>query len=65
MRSETDGIQDYEYAQILRNLGETDFLNSVVRPIAVPWTGWTQDPNALKAARRQLGQRLNQLALRV
>lgn len=38
MRSETDGIQDYEYAQILKNLDDTDFLNSVVRLIAVAST---------------------------
>lgn len=59
-----DGIQDYEYAQILSNLGQPDFLNSVVLPIAVSWTEWAHDPNALEAVRQQLGQRLNQLAPR-
>ncbi len=59
-----DGIQDYEYARILKDLGQTDFLNSVVLPIAVNWTEWNHDPTALEAARQQLGQRLNQLAPR-
>ena len=57
-----DGIQDYEYAQILKNLGQVSFLNSVIHPIATSWTNWTHDPNALQAARQQLGQQLNQLA---
>jgi hypothetical protein len=56
-----DGIQDYEYAQILKNLGQTSFLNSVVRPIATSWTNWSHDPNALEAVRQKLGARINQL----
>jgi len=57
-----DGIQDYEYAQILKGLGQSSFTNSVVQPIATSWTNWAHDPSALEAARQQLGQRLNQLS---
>jgi hypothetical protein len=57
-----DGIQDYEYAQILKNLGQVPFVNSIVQPIATSWSTWSQDPNALEAARLQLGQQLNQLS---
>ncbi|MGB8456429.1 MAG: hypothetical protein WCE50_01845 [Candidatus Acidiferrum sp.] len=57
-----DGIQDYEYAQILKSLGQSAFTNSVVQPIATSWTNWTHDPSALEAARQQLGQRLDQLS---
>ena len=56
-----DGIQDYEYAQILRNLGQVPFLNSVIVPIATSWSNWSPDPNALEGARLQLGQQLHQL----
>ena len=56
-----DGIQDYEYAQMLKNLGQTSFLNSVVTPIATTWTNWTHDPTALENARQQLGQQLHLL----
>jgi glycosyl hydrolase family 123 len=59
-----DGIQDYEYAQILKNRGHVPFLNSVVLPIATSWTNWSHDPEAIENARLQLGQRLNQLAPR-
>jgi hypothetical protein len=57
-----DGIQDYEYAQILKNLAQVPFVNSVLQPIATSWTNWTHDPNALESARQQLGQLLHQLA---
>ena len=57
-----DGIQDYEYANILNNLGQSSFLDSVIQPIATSWTNWTQDQNALEGARLQLGQELNQLS---
>jgi hypothetical protein len=64
LKAVRDGIQDYEYAQILKNLGQTTFLNSVIVPIARSWTDWTHDVNALESARLQLGQQLNQLALK-
>jgi hypothetical protein len=57
-----DGIQDYEYAQILKNLAQVPFVNSVLQPIATSWSNWTHDPNALESARQQLGQLLHQLA---
>ena len=57
-----DGIQDYEYAQILTNLGQANLLNSIVLPIATSWTIWNQSTTALEAARMQLGQQLNLLA---
>src|SRR6266849_1526701 len=57
-----DGIQDYEYAQILKNLGQGALLNSIVPPIATNWANWSHDPDALESVRVQLGQLLNQLA---
>jgi len=57
-----DGIQDYEYAQILKGLGQSTFANSVLQPIAASWMNWTHDPSALADARQQLGQRLDQLS---
>jgi hypothetical protein len=57
-----DGIQDYEYAQILKNLGQVAFANSTIQPIATSWSNWSHDPNALEAARLKLGQLLNQLS---
>lgn len=57
-----DGIQDYEYVELLKKLGQEAFADSVIQPIATSWNQWTHDPDALTAARMQLGQKLNQLS---
>ena len=57
-----DGIQDYEYVQILKNLGQVTFANAVIQPIATSWNNWTHDRNALEGARLQLGQELDRLS---
>jgi hypothetical protein len=57
-----DGMQDYEYAQILKNLGQVPFVNSIIVPIATSWSNWSHATNALEGARLQLGQKLNQLS---
>jgi hypothetical protein len=57
-----DGIQDYEYAQILKNLGQLSVVDSTLLPVASSWSNWSHDPNALQNARTQLGQLLHQLA---
>jgi hypothetical protein len=62
LKAVRDGIQDYEYAQILTNLGQVTFLNPIVLPIATSWTNWNRSASALEAARLQLGQQLNLLA---
>jgi hypothetical protein len=56
-----DGIQDYEYVQLLKNLGQVVFANSVIQPIAKDWHNWTQDANVLEAARLQMGQKIDSL----
>jgi len=57
-----DGIQDYDYAQILKNLGQIPFLNIAILPIATSWSNWSHDLNALESVRLQLGQLLSQLS---
>ena len=57
-----DGIQDYEYAQMLKNLGQLGVVDNTLLPIATSWSNWNHDPNALESARTQLGQLLHQLA---
>jgi hypothetical protein len=57
-----DGIQDYEYGQMLKNLGQLSVVDTTLLPIATNWSNWSHDPNALENARTQLGQLLHQLA---
>ena len=57
-----DGIQDYEYAHMLKNLAQLPVLDAAILSMATSWTNWHHDPNALQNARQQLGQLLHQLA---
>jgi hypothetical protein len=57
-----DGIQDFEYAQMLKNLGQLAMVDSTLLPIATSWSNWNHDPNALQNARTALGELLHQLA---
>ena len=57
-----DGIQDYEYALMLKSLGQDTFLHTTLLPLATSWSNWSHDPEALESARLQLGQQLNQLS---
>jgi hypothetical protein len=57
-----DGIQDYEYAYLLKNQGQTSYVEFVLKPIAASWTKWSHDPNELENVRLKFGQQLHQLA---
>ena len=57
-----DGIQDYQYVQMLKQLGAGDFALQVIKPIAPDWVNWTRDPNALAIARQKLGDELHRLS---
>jgi glycosyl hydrolase family 123 len=57
-----DGIQDYEYAQMLKNQGQTSYVEFVLKPIAASWTKWSHDSNELENVRLKFGQQLHQLA---
>jgi len=57
-----DGIQDYEYARMLTNLGNLGVVNTAILPVATSWSNWNHNPAVLQNARTQLGQLLHQLA---
>jgi hypothetical protein len=57
-----DGIQDYEYAQLLKNQGETSYVEFLLRPIAASWTKWTHEPVELENVRLKFGRQLHQLS---
>jgi hypothetical protein len=57
-----DGIQDYEYVELLKKWNQVSFIDSVVRPIAADWHNWTQDQSVLEAARLQSGRQLDSLS---
>lgn len=57
-----DGIQDYEYAQLLKNQGQASYIDLILKPIAASWTKWTHDPADIENVRQKFGQQLQQLS---
>ena len=55
------GIQDYEYVEILKKRGAGDWAMERIRKIAPDWKNWTRDPAALESVRRELGEKISWL----
>jgi hypothetical protein len=58
-----EGVEDFEYVQILKRLGRGDWALEQVRPIAPDWTNWTRDPNRIETVRRRLGAEIERLSV--
>ncbi len=56
-----DGADDYDYVQMLKERGHGEWALDVVRGVGLDWSDWTRDPEALESARRQLGQKLDEV----
>ena len=56
-----DGVEDYDYVQILKELGKTDEAMQIARSVGPDWTNWTRDPNVIESARRKLGETIDAL----
>jgi hypothetical protein len=55
-----DGVEDYDYIQILKGLGKEDVAMQIARSVGPDWTNWTRDAGALETARQKLGEAINQ-----
>jgi hypothetical protein len=56
-----DGVEDYDYVQLLKEMGKTDLAMEISRSVGTDWTNWTRDPQAIEAARLKLGETIDQL----
>jgi len=56
-----DGVEDYDYVQILKDLGKADLAMQIARSVGPDWTNWTRDPNAIEAARQKLGETIDRI----
>jgi hypothetical protein len=56
-----DGVEDYDYLQILKELGKGDLAMQIAQSVGPDWTNWTRDPNAIDAARQKMGEAIDQL----
>lgn len=51
-----EGVEDYEYIQILKSLGHEAMATDIVRSLVQDWYRWNKDPRALEAAKMKLAQ---------
>ena len=56
-----DGVEDYDYVQILKSLGKEDLAMQISRTVGADWTNWTRDASAIEGARQKLGETIDQL----
>jgi len=56
-----DGVEDYDYVQILKGLGKEDLAKEISRSVGADWTHWTRDAGAVAAARQKLGETIDRL----
>ena len=57
-----EGVEDYEYIEILKRWGYKDWAMKTVHQVAKDMHHWNADPAVLNAARKKLGEKINQLA---
>jgi hypothetical protein len=57
-----EGVEDYEYIEILKRLGRQDWALTVSRSVGLDWRTWTRDRNVLESARYQLGEEIEKLS---
>jgi hypothetical protein len=57
-----DGVEDYEYVELLKQAGYGDWAMGIARRVGGDWSHWTRDPKMIEAARQQLGQKLDTLS---
>jgi hypothetical protein len=57
-----DGINDWEYVNILRGFGLSSWVTSQIDPIAHDFANWTRDYTQVEAVRILLGNKIEQLS---
>jgi hypothetical protein len=56
-----DGVEDYEYVQILKQLGKGKLALELSKTAGADWQNWTLDPQVLAATRIKLGNEIERL----
>jgi hypothetical protein len=56
-----EGVEDWEYIEILKSKGGKDLALSIAKQIGPDWRNWTRSTDALYAARKALGEEIHRL----
>ena len=56
-----DGMEDYEYFILLKNLGGEDTVDEIVRKGVPTWGTWDKDTDRMQERRRLLAQEILRL----
>ena len=56
-----EGVEDYEYVEILKRLGRGEWALEVARTVGADWHKWSHDYKAVEAVRYKLGNEINRL----
>jgi hypothetical protein len=51
-----DGVEDYEYGQLLKDAGEQAVLEAIVQGVVRDWYHWTRETNVLESARAAMAR---------
>ena len=57
-----EGVEDYEYIEILKRLGGGNWALQVSRGVGSSWKNWTRDTKVLESARLRLGKEIERLS---
>ncbi|MDQ6663691.1 MAG: DUF4091 domain-containing protein [Acidobacteriota bacterium] len=57
-----DGVNDFEYVQILKSLGQGDWALQQAQSVGPDWRNWTRDYTQVEAIRLALGNKIDQLS---
>lgn len=55
-------VEDYEYVELLKKSGRGDWALQIVKTVAADWAHWSQDPESIEKARRELGGELDRIS---
>jgi hypothetical protein len=56
-----EGVNDYDYIQLLKGLGDADYAMQVVRSVGASWKKWARDPADVEAAKLAIARRIEEL----
>jgi len=56
-----DGVDDYEYVEILKNLGLRDWALNISKDAGKDWHNWTRNQSVIENVRKQLGNKIEEM----